>query len=85
MSITVHAVFNLLGSALPTFLSLEQIGIPNKMQTDISYILILTEYFLMFPAALAFVYIWYRHKKMKEEEKLMASAVTEASAEETLC
>jgi len=85
MSVTVHAVFNLLGSALPTFLSLEQLGIPKNVQTDVSYVLTLSEYFLMFPAALAFVFIWYRHKKMKEEEKKKAMVLAEGSPEESLC
>ena len=72
MSVLVHGIFNLLGSALPTFLALEQFGIPKETRLNTSYIMSLVEYFMMFPAALAFVYLWYKYKKSREANSLTA-------------
>ncbi len=68
MSVLIHAVFNLLGSALPNLLALEQFGIARDIRTEISYVQTLCEYFLMFPAAVAFVYLWYSYRKSKEQK-----------------
>ena len=86
MPILVHAVFNLLGSSIPGLLALEQLGIPNEMRTDISLAMTMGEYFLMFPAGLAFVYMWYRYKKNAEERAKIAKAQdAEPSGEGAIC
>lgn len=88
MTVLVHAIFNFLGSAFPNLLELEQFGIASSLRGDIRYILTLSEYFMMFPAGLAFVYLWYRYKKDMEDktdENKMKEDVSSSEQEVMSC
>ena len=69
MPVIMHAVFNFLGSAFPSLLALEQFGIASSVRSDIRYALTLIECMLMVPSSIAFVYLWYRYKRAKEEKE----------------
>lgn len=79
MPVLIHSVFNFLGSSFPNILELKQLGIPSEVRSNVSYTLTLVKYFFMFPAALAFVYLWYRYARNKEDK---ARVLKEAEAEQ---
>ncbi|MBO4579015.1 MAG: CPBP family intramembrane metalloprotease [Clostridiales bacterium] len=89
MPVLIHSIFNFLGSSFSNILNLKQLGVPSDIRANISYTLVLVKYFFMFPAALAFVYLWYRYKKNKEDEarhiKEAAEAYTADSEEALSC
>jgi len=68
-SYLVHMIFNLFGSGIPTFLSLEALNFNTDVANNISYWLLMAEYFCMIPGSVAFVMLWYRYAKAREEAK----------------
>lgn len=76
-SLILHIVFNVFGSGIPTFMSIEYFGIPKKITSLLMRSFNTTELLFMPVAVLAFAYlVSVKRKKDKEAKEAADSAIS---------